>query len=338
MVIQWLETVPAWRLCASLTPPKISVDLPVLQKDWDAWIPESYVSLKRFSVFECPPRNTLTCVNNVTSEGKNPAENVNHGENENHTETDNVGSRFPGDTIFLRLFGTMRLGKSIFARPESLTPGEIDSPITLDVQAIRELSTENFFRDSGTSFLAREQMPYSLVGWNECAQEGNYPIFVIYGNILESVRWFLLLFVCFLASWLLAGHRIIRVLVCGTSGTLCMVVPMVWTPVFSGIFLGVAASYLGSSVRHHLRHAAEVGVPVIQVKKDSSSRRLVRKKTVKKTEEENHSGNKKEMLDFDSPTPVSAEKTVIRHRHEAEKGDETEYKGGNGKSEELKNE
>ncbi|MDO4630444.1 MAG: hypothetical protein Q4C70_14795, partial [Planctomycetia bacterium] len=334
MVIQWLETVPSWYLCASLSPPEISVDLPVLQKNWDAWIPESYVPLKRFSVFECPPRSTLTCANHETAESENPLNNV------NHVESGNLGSRFPKDTIFLRLFGTLRLGKSIFSRPESLTPGEIDSPITLDAQTIRELSTEKFFRELGTTFWAREQIPYTLVGWNECAQDGKCPIFVIYGNILESVRWFLLLFVCFLASWILAGHRIIRVLVCGISGALSMLVPIVWTPVFSGIFLGVAASYLGSSVRHHLRHAAEVGVPVIQVKKDSSSRRLMRKKVGKKTEKEKEKEiekgigkeirKEKETQDFNSLTPVNTEKTVIRPRLEAEEK--------NGKTEELKNE
>ncbi len=302
IIVQWMERKSPLHIFASLLPPKISTNLDVLQRDWKIWIPENFVVLtssreKTNSFFQISEKSAegkkaFTPVNGIsylssdserTNAGydslKNPA--LNTLFKEKNGSSPQFAPKIEKDTIFLRLFGTLRLGKSIFSQPEILNPEDIDLPIPLDSKWIRQLSTvntEQAKRDSifsqYTEILSPERMPYSVVGWNFCSPKDIQPVLIVYGNILESARWFLLILTCVLTSWLLAPHRPLRIFLCGTSAVLCMLVPFVWTPIFSGIFLGIIAAFLGSSVYRHQKYVSENAKPVILIGKGKSRNKM----------------------------------------------------------------
>lgn len=294
IIVQWMETTPKWQISATLAPPKITADLRVLQSSWKAWIPENFVPIRQFSVDENWKRETKNVPQDSGNSVKERAETEIAGDS-GLRKVPSGKLKIVKDSPFLRLFGTLRLGKNVFSRPENLVPSEIESPIELDSNSIRRMSFGLFEEESERKPLShivifsQDQAPHSIVGWNCCFQEENQPIFVIYGNVLEAVRWFLLLFTCFLMSWLFAPWRFFRIALCGAAASCCMVVPLVWTPVFSGIFLGVAASFIDSSIRRHLRYASENCKPIILVQADARLEESTKgKRIAPKTFSESH--------------------------------------------------
>lgn len=263
VIVQWLERKPAWSIFTTLEPPEISTNLLVLQKSWQAWIPENFVPFGEDEDFRKEePEDGFS--------GEGTAETG--AESEKGSGSENVRN----DSLLVRLFGPFRLGKNIFSRPENLTLSEIESPIPLDSRSLEKLSSFGLDEKSGgqssrLAILSQERNTHSVVGWNSFTQSKGKPIFVIYGNILEASRWFLLLLVGFLASWVLVPYRLVRVWICGLAGAFCMLVPLAWTPFFSGIFLGMGTSFINSSLRRHIRYVSENRKPVISVKAPSES-------------------------------------------------------------------
>ncbi|MBQ6108886.1 MAG: hypothetical protein IJK97_11810, partial [Thermoguttaceae bacterium] len=263
VIVQWLERQPSWRVFTTLNPPEISTNLLVLQRTWEAWIPESFVPFGEDEFFWKNDSKDDFSQDETAGADKAP-------------ETASQKGEFQNDSLLVRLFGPFRLGKNIFSRPENLTLTEIESPIQLDSRSLEKLTSFGLDDELGShspslAILSRERVPHSVVGWNAYTQSKKRPIFVIYGNMMEASRWFLLLFVGFLASWVLVPYRILRVWLCGLAGVFCMLVPMVWTPFFSGIFLGLGVSFINSSLRRHIRYVSENQKPVISVKYSPSS-------------------------------------------------------------------
>ncbi|MBQ9454355.1 MAG: hypothetical protein IJU53_01645 [Thermoguttaceae bacterium] len=258
VIVQWLEHQPAWSVFATLNPPQISTNLLVLQKSWETWIPENFVPFGKNDV------SWKIDSKDIASDEETTGAKV---------DTPNVSQKrdFQKDSLLVRLFGPFRLGKNIFSRPENLTLTEIESPIPLDPRSLEKLSSfgpeeKSGGHSSNLAILSRERVSHTVVGWNAFTQSTERPIFVIYGNIVEALRWFLLLFVGFLASRVLAPYRLLRVWLCCLSGIFCMLVPMAWTPIFSGIFLGFGVSFINSSLRRHFRYVSGNMKPVISVK------------------------------------------------------------------------
>lgn len=303
VIIQWMENSPPLAVCSTLRPPKLSTNLMVLETSWQAWIPENYVPLKQFSVdgswqraelfsgnFDEARTNSDFSENFSQNSDANRSlkfnKNSNNFQKSRFSENDSgYSSSIVRDTLLLRLFGAMRLGKNIFSRPERLTPSSIESPIELDPRAIRTLTTcpweepESEVPLSHVAIFHRSASSYSNVGWNLCTQSELKPIFIVYGNVLESCRWFVLLVTCILSVWFFGNYRLFRVGLCGAAAASCMIVPLVWTPISSGIFLGLGSSFIYTSIRRHLQYTASKRKPVILVgkgteKKNGSSKHM----------------------------------------------------------------
>ncbi len=282
-----MENTPPLLIGSHLKPPQISTDLLVLETSWEAWIPENYVPLHQFSIngswqrAESAEEKASSNRFGLLLSKKTPKINKDSEKNKKTGATYDLP--IVRDTLLLRLFGSMRLGKNIFSRPEQLLPRNIESPIELDSRAIRNLSRCPWEDPQSPNPLSHivifhlSASSYTNVGWNLCTQNDARPIFIVYGNVLEASRWLILLVTCILSIWFLSPYRLFRVGLCGSAAVSCMLVPLVWTPICSGVFLGAGCSFIYSSIRRHLQYNASKLKPFIIVGKKPEKKSLAEK-------------------------------------------------------------
>lgn len=253
ITVQWLESEETSGIFQRLEPPEFSIDLPVLRKNWKVWFPENFVLSNEFTDLKWTVPSSIQ-------------------------RTDGSIGRIR-DTLLMRLLGNLRIGQSFLTSRENVYPEN-----TLERNAENAVLGE---RNDGTSAAgASGEHPDQILqlstlattGYGDTARDENCcflgdfrPVWILHGNLLEACRGFLLILVCLVTVRFFASRRVQRIFLCGIFAGLTMIVPLVWTPIFSGIFWGLLASFAVSSAKRHLDHLAKHGKPVIEVRPASGT-------------------------------------------------------------------
>ena len=246
VILQWLEDDAPRGVCSTLQPPQVETDFLVLKTTWKAWLPESYIPLNHFSVDS--HWNLLP--------------------NDSETDSGKKTSESARDTVLLRIFGNFQVGRNIFIPKRETSLGSM-SPLTLQDGEVPTAEWAAVMNESEPLSLAaifrNEISPDRAGGWNLCTQQTLKPLLVVQGNALEASRWFSLLLTFLLTAWWFERFRPARVGLCGISAVVCLLVPLVWTPVFSGIFLGFLLSFGFHSIKRHLRRRESMSKTIIRI-------------------------------------------------------------------------
>lgn len=249
--VQWLEATEKPGIFQRLDPPKFSTDLPLLQRVWQVRFPENFVPLYGLSL----DRSWMAHPSFPEQEGRDGK---------------------LRDTLLVRLLGDFRIGQSFLT---SRTGVFRSDGSTGDLAMEEEYAPEGTIRTNGKNedeILKFSSLEYVgetdlLTDENCCLLKEFRPVWILHGNFLEACRGFFLILVCLVTVRFFASRRFLRICLCGVFAALTMIVPLVWTPVVSGIFLGILASFAVSSMRRHLDHVAKHGKPVIEVQAASGS-------------------------------------------------------------------
>lgn len=159
------------------------------------------------------------------------------------------------DSPLLRILGHIRLGKSIFHRARHEDAAEIPSPIE---NQERERKLESGEPLSLVAISRNVDGKPEMTGWQCYPLADSTPLWIVNGNAMEATRWFGMLLAFWVSFFWLSPWRPLRVGLCGVSAVLALLVPLVFSPIFSGFFLGLLLTFgWHSAVRYQKRQRAK---------------------------------------------------------------------------------
>ncbi|MDO4568961.1 MAG: hypothetical protein Q4D38_01090 [Planctomycetia bacterium] len=278
VVLQWVEEGTPLRVYSQLCPPNIKTDWLVLQTRWQAWAPENYIPLHHGCF--CEESRSSEEGREMISAYYRPLDGrVDESQeelDENRVSVVQESIFTARDSVLLRIFGKFRFGRNMFFHSSRSLPANglafvqtdasRSSPLLLSGGDGDNLALAAIFYDT--------LEPKRLAGWNLCTQNELVPLRVIQANALEATRWFFLLLTFVVTARWFQSFRPIRVGICGLSATACLLAPLVWSPIFSGIFLGLLLSFALHSIIRHREFIQQNVSTIIRISGGASKSKL----------------------------------------------------------------